>query len=671
MENEKNNFLNSSKDLFSELGDTHSAMESDYQENSVSLNASEDTLINNVDSEDVSMDFGSSEDSVVGDLDSEDVSMDFGSSEDSVVSDLDSEDVSMDFGSSEDSIVSELDSEDVSMDFGSSEDSVVSDLDSEDVSMDFGSSEDSIVSEPDSEDVSMDFGSSEDSVVSELDSEESGVSFDLPKNVSSVIKVIGVGGGGSNAVNHMINEGIKDVDFIICNTDAQALETGQAPTKIQLGMSLTEGLGAGENPTVGEKAALESESEIRRILEKNTKMVFVTAGMGGGTGTGAAPVIAKISKELDILTIGIVTVPFGFEGPKRFKQAEEGIEKIREYVDSLVVINNDKLVEVYGDLGLKSGFAKADETLMVAARGISEVITQNCLVNIDLNDAKTVLKDSGTAIMGSGKASGPNRAEEVVEKALDSPLLNDNHIRGANKILLLVISGKDEITIKEVNEINYHLQREAGGDADIILGVGENPNLEEDISITIIATGVLAKDVDPITGSEERKVHVLNSEKEQESSSEETESISELNASSDIEIDHSIVPHEPDNTVEFQEDETTEHGVNLKDGKMLSSINESVLSNDITHQNLKDVSETNLKRAEDRKKRLQKFHNLNFNNQVVLKELEEEPAYKRQGLDLDEPEHSSVEPNSRVFLDNNEDELEIKNNNSFLHDNVD
>jgi cell division protein FtsZ len=631
MENEKNNFLNSSKDLFSELGDTHSAMESDYQENSVSLNASEDTLINNVDSEDVSMDFGSSEDSVVGDLDSEDVSMDF----------------------------------------GSSEDSVVSDLDSEDVSMDFGSSEDSIVSEPDSEDVSMDFGSSEDSVVSELDSEESGVSFDLPKNVSSVIKVIGVGGGGSNAVNHMINEGIKDVDFIICNTDAQALETGQAPTKIQLGMSLTEGLGAGENPTVGEKAALESESEIRRILEKNTKMVFVTAGMGGGTGTGAAPVIAKISKELDILTIGIVTVPFGFEGPKRFKQAEEGIEKIREYVDSLVVINNDKLVEVYGDLGLKSGFAKADETLMVAARGISEVITQNCLVNIDLNDAKTVLKDSGTAIMGSGKASGPNRAEEVVEKALDSPLLNDNHIRGANKILLLVISGKDEITIKEVNEINYHLQREAGGDADIILGVGENPNLEEDISITIIATGVLAKDVDPITGSEERKVHVLNSEKEQESSSEETESISELNASSDIEIDHSIVPHEPDNTVEFQEDETTEHGVNLKDGKMLSSINESVLSNDITHQNLKDVSETNLKRAEDRKKRLQKFHNLNFNNQVVLKELEEEPAYKRQGLDLDEPEHSSVEPNSRVFLDNNEDELEIKNNNSFLHDNVD
>ncbi|MAZ57954.1 MAG: cell division protein FtsZ [Flavobacteriales bacterium] len=517
----------------------------------------------------------------------------------------------------------------------------------------------------------MDFGSSEDSVVSELDSEESGVSFDLPKNVSSVIKVIGVGGGGSNAVNHMINEGIKDVDFIICNTDAQALETGQAPTKIQLGMSLTEGLGAGENPTVGEKAALESESEIRRILEKNTKMVFVTAGMGGGTGTGAAPVIAKISKELDILTIGIVTVPFGFEGPKRFKQAEEGIEKIREYVDSLVVINNDKLVEVYGDLGLKSGFAKADETLMVAARGISEVITQNCLVNIDLNDAKTVLKDSGTAIMGSGKASGPNRAEEVVEKALDSPLLNDNHIRGANKILLLVISGKDEITIKEVNEINYHLQREAGGDADIILGVGENPNLEEDISITIIATGVLAKDVDPITGSEERKVHVLNSEKEQESSSEETESISELNESSDIEIDHSIVPHEPDNTVEFQEDETTEHGVNLKDSKMLSSINESVLSNDITHQNLKEVSETNLKRAEDRKKRLQKFHNLNFNNQVVLKELEEEPAYKRQGLDLDEPEHSSVEPNSRVFLDSNEDELEIKNNNSFLHDNVD
>ena len=612
MKNEKNKFLNSSKDLFSDFGDGHDAMEPDYQESAINLNHADELLSN------------------------------------------------------------EQDSEDVSMEFGSSEDPIVNEQDSEDVSMEFGSSEDTMINEQDSEDMSMDFDSSQEKIVDELDSEEAGVNFDLPKNVSSVIKVIGVGGGGSNAVNHMINEGIKDVDFIICNTDAQALETGQAPTKIQLGISLTEGLGAGENPMVGEKAALESESEIRRILEKNTKMVFVTAGMGGGTGTGAAPVIAKISKELDILTIGIVTVPFGFEGPKRLKQAQDGIEKIREYVDSLVVINNDKLVEVYGDLGLKSGFAKADETLMVAARGISEVITQNCLVNIDLNDAKTVLKDSGTAIMGSGKASGPNRAEEVVEKALDSPLLNDNHIKGANKILLLVISGKDEITIKEVNEINYHLQREAGGDADIILGVGEDPTLEEDISITIIATGVLTNDVDPITGSEERKVHVLNAKQEQEQQSflEEPQSGNELNQVPDAESVVTIGSHKLDNTVEFQKEGRAE-SVTPQDGSTHSLLHQSVLSNNITNDTLTDVSDTNIKRAEERKKRLQKFHNLNFNNQVVLKELEEVPAYKRQGLDLDDPEHSSIEPNSRVVLDSNEDELEIKNNNSFLHDNVD
>ena len=329
--------------------------------------------------------------------------------------------------------------------------------------------------------------------------------FNLPKNNSSVIKVIGVGGGGSNAVNHMITEGIKGVDFIICNTDSQALEKGQAATKIQLGISLTEGLGAGENPSVGEQAAIESESEIRTILNNNTKMVFITAGMGGGTGTGAAPVIAQICKDLDILTIGIVTVPFGFEGPKRFKQAQEGIEKMRKYVDSLVVINNDKLVEVYGDLGLRSGFAKADETLMVAARGIAEVITKNCLVNIDLNDAKTVLKNSGTAIMGYGKASGENRAEEALEKALDSPLLNDNHIKGANKILLLILSGRDELTINEHAQINQYLQREAGGQANVILGVGDDPSLDEDISITIIATGVLSHDVDPTTGFEQKE----------------------------------------------------------------------------------------------------------------------------------------------------------------------
>ena len=509
----------------------------------------------------------------------------------------------------------------------------------------------------------MDFGSSEDSVVSDtiistntvahVEQDDISMKFDLPKNQSSVIKVIGVGGGGSNAINYMIDQGIRGVDFMICNTDAQALDQGQALTKIQLGISLTEGLGAGADPSVGEQSAIESELEIRDILQKNTKMVFVTAGMGGGTGTGAAPIIAKISKELDILTIGIVTAPFSFEGPKRFKQAQDGIEKMREYVDSLIVINNDKLVEVYGDLGLKAGFAKADEILMVAARSIAEVITQNCTVNIDLNDAKTVLKNSGTAIMGSGRARGENRAEEVVVKALDSPLLNDNHIKGASKILLLILSGKNEITFNEIGEINDYLQNEAGNDADIILGVGEDPSLEEDISITIIATGVLGNDINPATGLEDKKVHVLNSDK------------------LDDVIHHSIDTNnsnEKDNIVLEDENKIKEARNVIPDE---NKIKKTIHDKSIVLDNLDNISDVNIKRAEERKKRLQKFHNLNFNNQVVLKDLEDEPAYKRQGLELDDVEHSSLEPSSGIVLDAEDDNIELKSNNSFLHDNVD
>ena len=315
----------------------------------------------------------------------------------------------------------------------------------------------------------------------------------------------------------------------------------------------------------------------------------------------------------------------------------------------MIVINNDKLVEVYGDLGLKAGFAKADEILMVAARSIAEVITQNCTVNIDLNDAKTVLQNSGTAIMGSGKASGPNRAEEVVLKALDSPLLNDNHIRGASKILLLILSGKNEITFNEIGEINHYLQSEAGNDADIILGVGEDPSLDEDISITIIATGVLGSNSISFNGSEEKKVHVLNSEKPTEPDSK------EIN-----------IP----NVENIQEDEISK-SINDRQTSLYNEQKKKILHKNITLDNLYDISEVNIKRAEERKKRLQKFHNLNFNNQIVLKELEEEPAYKRKGLDLNDVEHSSVEPNSGLVLDSESDDLEVKNNNSFLHDNVD
>ena len=506
-----------------------------------------------------------------------------------------------------------------------------------------------------------------DGIKSNYDNNIDSIDFSLPKNISSVIKVIGIGGGGSNAVNHMISEGIKGVDFVICNTDAQALEKGQAATKVQLGMTLTEGLGAGENPSVGEQAALESEKEIRGILKNNTKMVFVTAGMGGGTGTGAAPVIAKICKDLDILTIGIVTVPFEFEGPKRYNQAKEGIDKMRKYVDSLVVINNDKLVEVYGNLGLRSGFAKADETLMVAARGISEVITKNCLVNIDLNDAKTVLKDSGTAIMGYGKASGENRAQLALEMALDSPLLNDNHIRGANKILLLILSGKDELTINEHAQINQFLQSEAGGQANIILGVGDDNSLDEEISITIIATGVLSRSVDPTTGEEEKKVHFLDSSDDDAKTVVDQSQIHNNEYENDdpnlTEADIKDANFSSENENEFYNDNNARF--ESKNDKIESNLNENIFDDE------SNLSEKNLKVAEERKKRLQKFHNLNFQNQIILKELEDEPAYKRQGLELDKIDHSSSVPNSKYYLDSSTENPEIKNNNSFLHDNVD
>jgi cell division protein FtsZ len=330
--------------------------------------------------------------------------------------------------------------------------------------------------------------------------------FDLPKNRSSVIKVIGVGGGGSNAVNHMYSAGINGVDFVVCNTDAQALENSRVPNKIQLGLSLTEGLGAGANPEVGEQAAEESISEISKILESSTKMVFITAGMGGGTGTGAAPVIAKKAKELGILTVGIVTSPFSFEGKVRQEQAAKGIEILRNGVDSLVVINNNKLRDVYGNLGFKAGFAKADEVLATAARGIAEVITHHYTQNIDLRDAKTVLANSGTAIMGASKASGTNRAKDAITGALDSPLLNDNHIRGAKNVLLLIVSGAEEITIDEIGEINDHIQHEAGGKANIIMGIGEDESLGDEIAITIIATGFNAEQQSQVIGKSPAKI---------------------------------------------------------------------------------------------------------------------------------------------------------------------
>ncbi|MFA5556491.1 MAG: cell division protein FtsZ [Flavobacteriaceae bacterium] len=344
-----------------------------------------------------------------------------------------------------------------------------------------------------------------------------GIAFDLPKNQSNVIKVIGVGGGGSNAINHMFKQGIKGVDFVVCNTDAQALQNSPVPNKIQLGVNLTEGLGAGANPEVGQQSAIESIADIEKMLDTNTKMVFITAGMGGGTGTGAAPVIAQLAKERDILTVGIVTMPFQFEGKNRIEQAALGIERLRKQVDSLIVINNNKLREVYGNLGFKAGFSKADEVLATASRGIAEVITHHYTQNIDLKDAKTVLSDSGTAIMGSAKATGEDRAKQAIVDALDSPLLNDNKITGAKNVLLLIVSGTNEITIDEIGEINDHIQAEAGHNANIIMGVGEDESLEEAIAVTVIATGFNAEQQSEIVNTEPKKIiHPLEDEQKLE-----------------------------------------------------------------------------------------------------------------------------------------------------------
>lgn len=343
--------------------------------------------------------------------------------------------------------------------------------------------------------------------------------FDLPKSTGNLIKVIGVGGGGGNAVNYMYKQDIRGVDYIICNTDRQALDKSPIVNKIYLGVELTEGLGAGSNPEVGEQSAMESIEEIKAMLGDNTKMVFITAGMGGGTGTGAAPIIAKICKDMGILTVGIVTSPFKFEGEIRLAQAQKGIENLRKQLDSLIVINNNKLRDTYGNLGIKTGFAKADEVLTIAAKGIAEVITKEFEVNIDLRDAHTVLSNSGTAIMGTGYGTGETRALDAVKGALESPLLNDNRITGAKNVLLLILYGNDEITMDEVGEINEYIQREAGHGIElatgyktnIIMGMGEEPALEDKIMVTVVATGFSTEQQHEIIDAEPKKiVHSLD-----------------------------------------------------------------------------------------------------------------------------------------------------------------
>lgn len=634
------------------------------------------------------------------------------------------------------------------------------------------------------------------------------ISFDLPKNQSNVIKVIGVGGGGSNAINHMFRQGINGVDFVVCNTDAQALQNSPVPNKIQLGVELTEGLGAGANPQIGQQSAIESIAEIEKMLDTNTKMIFITAGMGGGTGTGAAPVIAQLAKERDILTVGIVTMPFQFEGKNRSEQAVLGIEKLRKQVDSLIVINNNKLREVYGNLGFKAGFSKADEVLATASRGIAEVITNHYTLNIDLKDAKTVLANSGTAIMGSATASGEDRAKQAIMSALDSPLLNDNKITGAKNVLLLIVSGSNEITMDEMGEINDHIQNEAGHNANIIMGVGEDETLGEAITVTVIATGFNSDQQNDIVNIEQRKIiHSLEDEQKLEqnllkkeetmafdfSSEESTDIVSETSETSveekiifsleeevpqieaeeenfqveevipqiqaeetsfevfeadlvpttefikNLDVVFEIVPakqeeFKPVFEAEIEESkqqddflfelstetkemkvtdpihvipvtEVNETGVkrysleeymevenSLMNSKPVAEIKEEVsaelnftLKQDetVVAEEQKEnpfvaelpltemtIEEALKARADERRKKMKDFNYKFHNNTQRIDELEKEPAYRRQNIDLNQSSNDSGISRTSLSTDSNND-LQLRNNNSFLHDNVD
>ena len=545
--------------------------------------------------------------------------------------------------------------------------------------------------------------------------------FDMPKEQSSIIKVIGVGGGGSNAVNHMYRQGIKGVDFIVCNTDHQALDISPVPTKIPLGQSLTEGRGAGSIPEIGKNAAIENLDEIKDILAKNTKMIFVTAGMGGGTGTGAAPVIAQTARDMGILTVGIITVPFTFEGRKRRTQAEDGIEQMRDAVDTLLVINNDKLREMFGNLSLVNAFEQADDVLAIAAKGIAEVISVTGQINVDFNDVNTVMKDSGVAIMGSAEAEGDDRATKCVEQALSSPLLNDNNIEGATYVLLNITYGDKAVLMDEISDITDYIQEEAGSTADVIWGHGHDETLGEKLCVTIIATGFkttphtglsfkapkkkrmnlederpteITQEIESPVG-EEAIITVDNEPKSIEDADENTTKKYFLE---EDEVDHStaeekensqiitesntdyITPtpspelEKNDGKIRFLleddevEDEVSEKEIELKvdqkleDAKSFQSQEENKLNE------AKEIIDERLERI---KKATQKLR-----SPLGLNEMENVPAYKRRNIELDDVNPSSESEVSKYTLwesedDNGEKRTGLSDNNSFLHDNVD
>jgi len=529
--------------------------------------------------------------------------------------------------------------------------------------------------------------------------------FALPKSSNNPIKVIGVGGGGSNAVNTMFKQGIKGVDFIVCNTDAQALDVSLVPLKVQLGATLTEGQGAGSIPEVGKNAAIENLDDLITLLGSDTKMVFVTAGMGGGTGTGAGPVIAKACRDLGILTVGIVTVPFKFEGKKRSNQADSGLKNMREAVDTLLVIRNDKLRELYGNQTLRAAFKNADQVLSIAAKGIAEVITRTGEINVDMNDVNTVMRQSGNAIMGSGMASGEGRAKNAVTIALESPLLNDNDIIGAKHVLLNITMGHEEILMDEIMEITDYIQEAAGQNAEVIWGYAMDEDLEEDLCITVIATGFEAHEVK--TGAapvEKEKITYNLGDEPNEVTKPINRAVDSAPEKTSEELDEPFVVNQSDlfgntteeinsefdnveNTEGKLEEELTSESEEIEDtsrekedGFIIHNLDDAPLD--------KTPSETFKKPLVDRKskdayaarqkqtKKILSDMKIKLRLPGRISDLENEPAYKRRNVILDEIQHSSESTASRFSVneevdENGERRIELRDDNPFLHDNVD
>lgn len=515
--------------------------------------------------------------------------------------------------------------------------------------------------------------------------------FDLPSHHKSIIKVVGVGGGGSNAVNHMYSLGIKDVEFVVCNTDHQALESSTVPVKLQIGTNLTSGLGAGANPEKGKDAALESKEEIRDLLAQDTKMIFITAGMGGGTGTGAAPVIAQVARELDILTVGIVTAPFMFEGKKKMAAAEEGIRELKKYCDTVIVIMNDKLREIHGNLSISEAFGKADNVLTTAAKGIAEIITVPGYVNVDFEDVKTVMKGAGPAVMGSAKTVGDNRARRAAEEALNSPLLNQQNIYGAEKILLSIISGEEaELQMDELTDITDYIQEYAGDNAEVIFGHGVDSALGENIRVTVIATGFGKVDEDGeyvITKEKDTKVFDLDSQKEiaedkPSSTSEFMFDLEDLPEPEDkkeesFEYEFSWLKDEIKREVEEEEEKDKTDRKSFQQSSFEFDFTDTYEEGSEVHEDEIEIEDvfthipeaTQSRLAEERNKREELFEGKKFEMATdEFKERLDVPAYERKKVKLQNPPHSSERNVSKYNLS---EDNQILGNNKFLHDNVD